>query len=821
MRHERFDLRKGLTCKGICRLRSVEDPPAARIGVSLGKKASTDTFVELHWFGVDPILVREPREPNGWLDIEEQRQVRLQAASGIGVQLPQELNRQPPSVALIGHRGIGVTIAEHDLAAGQRGLNDLLDVLGPVSKEQEQLRLGRKRISVQQRFANASAEIACARLARANYDEALRSQGIGNGAQRRGLTRTLRTLEGHEHRWDDTLLVGWRCARLAHNLQMGTATAGAPPRWDLSVLFEGLDDPRIEQAWESVLARAEAFAQAYRGKIDSPDLSAGTLVEAIRELEALIQEASKAMHFGELMFAANTADPKIGAFLQQQREFATELNVKVLFFELELQAAPADAVAEALQSTVLENYRHYVSVVRAHSPHRLSEPEEIILEETANTGCRAWIRLFEEVTSNTEYAYTDPRSGEENTLTQEEVLNLLRDPDRTVRQAAADSLSAGLKSNERVSTFIYNTLLQDASVGDRLRKHPYPEHSRHLSNELDQETVELVVRLCRQHYGLVERFYRVKRKILGLQELTHIDRYAPLFEATQQVDWERGKAIVLDAFGVFSPEMRDQAGEFFDRAWIDGEPRMGKSGGAFCAYLTPDTHPVVLMSYLGKIGDVMTLAHELGHGVHASLSRAQSYFNFQGTLPLAELASIFGEMLVFESVTSDAELKDKVALYAEKIEGIFASVFRQAAMYQFEQACHRARRESGELTAEQFGELWQERVQEMFGDSVKLGEQHRGWWSYVGHFYFAPFYVYAYAFGELLALALYQKAKADGPEFAERYVRLLEMGGSRSPKELMGSVDVDLGSEAFWLGGFAVLEGLVGRFETLWAEYSG
>jgi oligoendopeptidase F len=329
-----------------------------------------------------------------------------------------------------------------------------------------------------------------------------------------------------------------------------------------------------------------------------------------------------------------------------------------------------------------------------------------------------------------------------------------------------------------------------------------------------------VVRLCREHYGLVERFYQVKRQILGLPVLTQIDRYAPLFETAGGATWTEGKEIVLDAFERFSPEVARRALQFFDAGWIDAEPRVGKSGGAFCGYITPDTHPVMLMSYMGKMGDVMTLAHELGHGVHASLSRGQTYFNFQGTLPLAELASIFGEMLVFESLVAKADLKDCVALYAEKIEGIFASVFRQAAMFQFEQACHLRRRTEGEVPSEAFGEMWQERLKEMFGSAVQLEDQHKHWWCYVGHFFFAPFYVYAYAFGELLALALYQAAKRDGPAFASRYVDLLKLGGSQSPKDLMETVGVDLASEEFWQGGFAVLERLVSEFERQWSEYA-
>jgi oligoendopeptidase F len=390
-------------------------------------------------------------------------------------------------------------------------------------------------------------------------------------------------------------------------------------------------------------------------------------------------------------------------------------------------------------------------------------------------------------------------------------------PDRELRQAAADAFTEGLKEMERVLVFTYNNLIQDKAVSDRLREYGYPEQSRHKANELDKETVDLVVSMCRENYSLVERFYKVKREILGLPELTHIDRYAPLFDAEEPVSWEEARRIVLEAFGQFSEEVEARAREFFDKNWIDAEPRKGKRGGAFCAYNTPDTHPVMFQSYMNLADDVMTLAHELGHGVHASLSRSQSYFNFHGTLPLAELASTFGEMLVFEKLVAGATERDQLALYASKIEGIFATIFRQAAMFSFERRCHHARREEGELTPEQFGDIWQEEIQAMFGSSVKLGEQHRSWWSYVSHFVSVPFYVYAYSFGELLVLSLYQRAKREGPSFAGKYVELLRLGGSRSPQDLMSTVDVDLKSREFWQGGFDALESLVAEFERLWS----
>ncbi len=592
-------------------------------------------------------------------------------------------------------------------------------------------------------------------------------------------------------------------------------------KWDLSALFSGLDDPKIEATWREVGERATAFAAAYKGKVASADLDVATLLAALTEYEGIVQEMHKPSGYANLVFSTNSEDPAYGAFMQKQMERSTEARVTLLFFELELQKAPAETIERCLADDRLANYRHFVQNTRIASPYSLSEPEEVILEETANTGCRAWVRLFEELTANHVFKFLNPATGETEEKTEQEVLTLLRHADRAVRQAAADSLSNGLAELERVIVFAYNTLLQDKAVGDRLRKHPFPEHSRHLANELDPEVVDLVVKQCRANYGLCARYYRVKREILGLPQLTHVDRYAPLFEAEAEVPYDRAKAMVLEAFGEFSQELERRAAEFFDNNWIDAAPKKGKLGGAYCSYNTPDTHPVVFMTYLNKMQDVGTLAHELGHGVHGSLSRAQTLLNFHGSLPLAELASIFGEMLVFEKLVADASPKDKLALYAEKIEGMFASVFRQAAMYQFEQQCHRHRREEGELTPDQFGDYWQEQLQAMFGDSLILEEQHRRWWSYVGHFFFAPFYVYAYAFGELLTLSLYQRAKAEGPEFEQKYVELLRLGGSLTPKELMATVGVDLASPEFWQGGFDAMESMIAEFERLWEAEAG
>ncbi len=587
----------------------------------------------------------------------------------------------------------------------------------------------------------------------------------------------------------------------------------ADAHWNLADLFAGVDDPKLADALAATHSRAERFEAEYRGKIVSESLTAETLGAALREYEQIQQESAKPRAFASLLFSGDTGDPARGAFLQKMREQGTRLSLPLLFFELELAAVADDVLAPLLNTPEIAPYKHFLGVVRAGRPHLLPEAEERLMEELANTGGRAFGRLFQETVSNAVFRW----NGQELGLAQ--ITAKFMDGDREVRRTASEAFTAGLKDHARTLTYVFNTLLQDKSVKDRLRRYETPQAARHEANELDEATVSLVVETVTRNYPLAARYYHLKREILGVETLTHFDRYAPLFEAEDTITYPEAQAIVLDAFGGFSPQMRDRAAEFFDKNWIDAPATKGKASGAFCSYVTPDTHPYVLVNYLGRMKDVMTLAHELGHGVHASLSREQSLLNFHGTLPLAELASTFGEMLVFERAVQSASLKDKLALYAEKIEGAFATIPRQTAMYRFELAIHRHRREQGELTTEQFGEYWQAEMQAMFGDSVVLGDEHKLWWSYIGHFIASPFYVYAYSFGELLVLSLYQQAKVGGPAFAEKYLAMLALGGSLTPQELMDRVGVDLSDPQFWQGGFDVLAEMVEEFEGLWREY--
>jgi oligoendopeptidase F len=589
------------------------------------------------------------------------------------------------------------------------------------------------------------------------------------------------------------------------------------PSWDLSALFQSIHDPRIEEALVLQKQRALAFSERWKGRIASPDLTAAVLAGALAEYENIQQEMDKPAVFAGLLFAADTSNAENAAFRQKMMERHTDISVNLLFFDLEVMAVCEEHMAALLGDPAMAHYAHYVTALRLSREHVLPEPEERILEEKANTAERAWVRFFDETVAGIDFELT--LNGETTHLTEPEILNKLRDPSREVRRAAAEGLTKGLSTQSRPLTFVMNTLLQDKAVEDRLRTYSDPAESRHTSNELDAETVNLVIETSQRNYPLVSRYYNLKREILGFNSLTHYDRYAPLFDTKETVPFADARKIILDAFGRFSPTMRDTADQFFLKSWIDAEPRKGKRGGAFCSYVTPDLHPFVLQSYMNQLDDVMTLGHELGHGVHASLSRPLGYFSMHGTLPIAELASTFGEMLVFEKLLESADTADKLALYANKIESIFATIFRQAAMYLFERDIHTARREKGELSAEQIGEFWQVRQQDMFGDSVQLGEGHHNWWMYVSHFIHTPFYVYAYTFGELLVLALYAKSKQEGAAFEPKYLNLLKSGGSLSPKDLMGIVGIDLKDPAFWQGGMDVLEGFIARFEAIYAEW--
>lgn len=577
------------------------------------------------------------------------------------------------------------------------------------------------------------------------------------------------------------------------------------PSWNLTDLFDSPEDPRLADTLASTSAASHAFATRYQGKIGT--LSAAELAEALSTYEQIQQNAAKPATFANLRYAADTA-PANGAFVQKLREQTTAALLPTLFFSIELSRLDGKQLAELADTPELANWQRYLKQLAQSARFILSETEETLLAEKANTGVRAWARLFQEITANARFSFDDKQ------LTLPEITNLQYDPEREVRRRSADALSAGLESHARTLGYIFNTLLQEKAVDDRLRGYEYSEQARHLSNELTPEIVSAVVDSAEAGYPLVGRFYRAKKALLGLETLYHYDRYAPLSTDEPEVSFDEARELNLTAFEGFETRYAAAARAFFEGGWIDATPRPGKQGGAFCSYVTPDLHPYIFQTYLNKASDMNTLAHELGHGIHSYLSRGQSYINFHGTLPMAEVASTFAELLVFDEEKKRTEGTARRDLFARTIEGAFSTIHRQTALYRFEQAVH-AERKKGEISLSRFGELWQEKIGAMFDGAITLGDGHALWWSYIPHFIGSPFYVYSYVFGKMLSLALYHRYRQEGAPFAQKYVAMLSAGGSKLPAELVAPLGVDLADPTFWKGALAILEDWVTEFEGL------
>ena len=588
--------------------------------------------------------------------------------------------------------------------------------------------------------------------------------------------------------------------------------------WDLSDLYAGADDPRIVADLDAAFAAAQRFAARYRDTIRvTGGPAADAVADAVASMEAIMEHVGKACSYAELLHAADSTPPAHGALVALTQEKASAVRQQVLFFELEWLAVDDVHAQRLLADPRCEKYRHYLESVRRYRPHVLSEPEEKILEDKANTGARAFARLFDEVVSA--LTFEVDVAGEQRQLNESGVLSLLYDNRREVRRAAADALTRGLQANERLLGFIFNTLVHDHAVDDRLRAYSDPMQSRHLANEISTETVQALMQACEARHDLVRRYYRLKGRLLGIQPLADYDRYAPIAEETAAAAWPRCREIVLGAYQAFSPRMSEIAAEFFDRRWIDAEVRTGKRGGAFSASTVPSVHPYVLVNYTGRLNDVMTVAHELGHGVHQYLSRPQGYLQADTPLTTAETASVFGEMLVFEHLLREAtDRGNRLALLCGKIEDTIATVFRQIALTRFEEKLHRARRTQGELAREQICGLWQETNTALYGDAVQLTDNYRWWWAYIPHFVHTPFYCYAYGFGELLVLALYEMYRREGAAFVPRYLDLLAAGGSDTPVRLLRRIGVDITDPSFWNLGLEPFERMVEEAERLAAS---
>ena len=589
--------------------------------------------------------------------------------------------------------------------------------------------------------------------------------------------------------------------------------------WDLSDLFAGPDDPKIDETLHTAKERATAFAAEYQGRLNSPDLTAARLLSAITEYESLWQEAGKPGTYARLRFSADTSDPARGALMARVSEETTRLSLPLVFYRLELAQIPDEIITPLLDAPALAPYRYYIHLVRSGRPHQLSEIEETLLARFSNTGPSAFVRLSGEIRAATVFKPALP-DGTTPELNLSGLGALYASPDRAVRAAAAEAFAVGAKANLKTLTFILNTLLQDKAVSDEIRHYETPEATGFRRDELPRETVELVASTTAAYYPLAARYYNLKREILGVDTLRDYDLAAPLFQdAAEMVSFADAQTIVLDSFGRFSPQMRELASDYFDKQWIDAAPRPGKQGGAYCNGGTPDKHGYVFLNYLGKMSHVMTLAHELGHGVHGSLAREQTYFNMFGTLPMAEVASTLGEMLVFDYLQAGASPETRLSMLADKIEGAIGTIMTTTGRYRLEKTIHRQRRTDGEMTPEQISDHWQGEMTAIYGDSVEITDRLRLSWSYIPHFVNSPFYSYPYAFGELFALSLFQKSKDDGPAFTGRYLSLLRAGGSASPHDLAKIVGVDLDDPEFWTGGFRVVERLLEEFEALWADY--
>ena len=585
------------------------------------------------------------------------------------------------------------------------------------------------------------------------------------------------------------------------NVSLGTTEV----IWKLADLYSGYDDGKIEECIRQSEQDAAAINKQYSTRVG--ELSAEELFELVKRLEKLEVKLGQLFTFAFLNFATSTHDQEVSAFLQRMREIASNIGKETVFFELEWNKVDQEKAAALVESETLVHYHHYLENMRKYAPHQLSQIEEKLLLERAPVGRGSWTSLFEKIMGHQKFGVQQ--------RTEEEVLSDLYSPDREVRKQAAADLTEGLNSQLHILTHIFNTLLAEKMISDRLRKYPVWVSSMNLGNELEEKTVETLIDATVNRYDIPMRYYRIKKEMLGFDELLDYDRYAPLPHLPDtKISWDECRVMVLKAFGEFSPRMAEIASYFFDRGWIHAPVQEGKRGGAFAHPCVPEVHPYVLVNYTGNLRDVSTVAHELGHGVHQYLAAEQGYYNSNTPLVLAETASVFAELLVFNSqLELLKDLEERKAFICQKLESIFATVFRQVSMNRFEDKVHNARREQGELKTEEITDFWLSTQRQMFGDSVTLSEDYGIWWSYIPHFLHTPGYVYSYAFGELLVLALYALYKKDGEAFVPKYMSLLGAGGSQTPYKLLEPFEVNLDDPRFCNDGLQIIDDMLAMVE--------
>jgi oligoendopeptidase F len=580
--------------------------------------------------------------------------------------------------------------------------------------------------------------------------------------------------------------------------------------WDLSDLYDGGDDPRIEQDIEHAEAAAAAFRELYYGRV--AQLTPAELRTAIEEREKIESAFTRAIYYAHLRFATDTADSPRGALVAKLTEKGAALDTQLLFFGLELAAIEDEKADELIASDELERWRHWLRTVRKFRPYILTEPEEKILTEKSVSGFSAWDRLYDELLAGIRVDL----DGEEVGF--EQAMSKLYSADRDERRRASEAVTESLAPGLRTRTFIFNTTVVDKSIDDRLRGYATWISSRNLSNDASDEAVQALVDAVVGRFDVVQRYYRLKAKLLGLDRLSFYDRMAPLDEDTTKVGWEEASDLVLGAFSDFSTEVGDLVERFFRESWIDAPPRENKRPGAFCASNVPDVHPYVFMNFTGDRRSVLTLAHELGHGLHGYLAQPLGLFNANTPLTTAETASVFGEALTFKRLlASEEDPRRRLNLLAGRIEDSIATVFRQIAMNRFEDGVHTTRRNEGELSPEMFEELWLDTQSKMFADSVDI-DGYGTWWSYIPHFIGTPGYVYAYSYGFLFALSIFRKYELEGDSMVEPYLDLLRAGGSKPPHELAEMVGLDLTDPKIWDTGIDALAVELDEAEALAAD---
>jgi oligoendopeptidase F len=593
-----------------------------------------------------------------------------------------------------------------------------------------------------------------------------------------------------------------------------TVELGSLPEWDLSHLYPGMES----EAFKADLARAaeecKAIAAAYRGKL--ADLASGegaaqALGQAVRRYEAVEDLLGRLMSYAGLVYSGDTTDPTRAKFYGDTQERLTAASTDLLFFGLELNRIDDAVLDRATTQAPLARYRPWLEDLRKDKRFQLDDRIEQLFHEKSVTGRSAWNRLFDETIASLRFTVR----GEE--LPIEPTLNKLQDPDETVRKDASDALARTFKANLRTFTLITNTLAKDKEISDRWRGFADVADSRHLANRVEREVVEALVAAVREAYPrLSHRYYALKARWFGKDRLDHWDRNAPLPRVEQRsIPWDEARDTVLQAYSAFSPRMADIARRFFDEGWIDAPTRPGKAPGAFAHPTVPSAHPYVLLNYQGKPRDVMTLAHELGHGVHQVLAAPNGALMAPTPLTLAETASVFGEMLTFRRLLDGTrDPVQRKAMLAAKVEDMINTVVRQIAFYSFERKVHEERR-NGELTADQLCELWMSVQDESLGPAIRLGPGYESFWTYIPHFIHSPFYVYAYAFGDCLVNSLYGVYERANEGFVERYFALLSAGGTKHYSELLAPFGLDARDPSFWQIGLGMIEGLIAELEAM------